>query len=276
MSSAVTFVDDWQLIACDPSRLASLMRILESFADILDLALDLKKTYVWSVSASGRECLHDAGFQAAQNGRNLGAHVQYSRQHANKVLADRMTSLTEWWGRLRRSHARDASKVAASRVAAWPRAMHAIAATKVGENWLQTLRSGAMKGLGMDAAGANSFLHLGAVEQVDTEPGFWSIFHTLRLVRDCGHPEVVKSHVQHIAYWNPLFPGNGITTTLVDRLAKVGWHVDDQSRIVDDFGTFSLLAVCVTELKFRLQWAWHKVIAASVAHRPGLQDWTCG
>lgn len=256
----VTFVDDWQLICCQPDRMGFLRQTLLRFAAAMDLTQDMNKTYAWSVSSRGREALRSDGFRVEPNGRNLGAHVMFSKQHANKVQTARIESTQSLWGRLRRSHASLASKISAIRVAAWPRALHAIAATKVGDQWFKSLRAGAMKGLGLDAAGASGRLRLSCIESPDTDPQFWSIIQSLRLVRDCGHPVEVQDHIQSIVTGDSRLPGNGITTTLVDRLQKLAWHVGTDGLLYDNIGGFSLFSTSIAELKTRASRAWQKVV----------------
>ena len=133
-----------------------------------------------------------------------------------------------------------------------------------------------MKGWNADAAGANSYLHLGGVEHPDTDPAFWAVMQTLRLARDCGHGDEVMRQVMAIVRGDSSCPSNSITSTLVERLQLLGWHVDAQGFLWDHIGKFSLFMTCFAELKLRAMWAWNQVIAAAVAHRPGLRHfaWT--
>ena len=99
----VTYVDDWQLIACQPDAIPQIQLCLQQFAQQMDLLLDMKKTYAWCIIASGRARLRERGIRLEANGRNLGAHVQFTRAHANQVLTSRINSVADLWGRLRRS-----------------------------------------------------------------------------------------------------------------------------------------------------------------------------
>ena len=265
----ITYVDDWQLLCCQPDCLDHVQRVLQEFAQHVDLLLDLKKTYAWCISARGRLVLREKGFRLEANGRNLGAHVQFTRSHANQVLTSRIGTVTDLWGKLRRSHSAYVQKVSAIKVAAWPKALHAVASTTLGLTWFQQLRAGAMRGLGADLAGANAMIHLGMVERPDTDPLFWSVMQTFRLARDCGHHREVRDTLRALAHGDIDIPHNGITSTLLERIHSLGWHVSPCGQVFDQFGMFSLFQVSVAELKMRACFAWLQVIDAAVAHRPG-------
>lgn len=268
----VTYVDDWQLICCQPDELDRLQTCLQQFAHQMDLLLDMRKTYAWCISARGRSVLRDRGMRLEANGRNLGAHVQFTRAHANQVLTSRIGSVSDLWGRLRRSHSAYAHKVSAIKVAAWPRALHAVAATTLGHSWFQQLRAGAMNGLGSDVAGANAHLHLGLVEGRDTDPQFWAILQTIRLARHCDNHSEVRHSLGAVANGLIDLPGNGITSTLLERVQTLGWHVLPDGIIVDHLGPFSLFTASFGEIKLRATFAWTHVVGNSVAHQPGLID----
>ena len=270
----VSYVDGWTLITTDPSAMAGMFQCLDRFTKELDLQLDLKKTCAWSVTARGRKLLRGQGFSLVSSCRSLGAHVQFSRKHTNSTQQERVSSLMPMWNRLRLSACAYEHKVRALRAGAWPRGLHAITATTVAANTFQSLRSGAMKGLCADGSGCNAFLHLGLVETPHTDPQFWSIVQTFRMVRDCGIEEVVHSVLWSMVQGNSGFASNGISATLLTRVQTLGWHVD-RMMLVDDFRPFSLFDVAIDELVWRMQWAWLKVVAAKVQHRPGLKDLQC-
>ena len=144
-----------------PDAMQPTFQCLERFVDAMDMYLDQRKTSTWSISADGRSSIRSQGFGLVASCRNLGAHVQFTRQHTNKTLMDRISRLTPLWPKLRMSAAPYAHKVRALLSAAWPQGLHGIAATTVSHTTYQALRSGAMKGLKMDASGANAQVHLG-------------------------------------------------------------------------------------------------------------------
>ena len=128
-----------------------------------------------------------------------------------------------------------------------------------------------MKGLSADGAGANGFIHLGLVEVPHTDPHFWTLVQTVRMTRDCGIPDVVLPALWALTTGDA-FPANGITATLMTRLHCLGWHFDSSHMLHDDFGSFGLFEVSFEELRWRMEWAWLKVVSSQVSHRPGLRD----
>ena len=116
----------------------------------VDLQIDAKKTYAWSLTGVGRKALRSKGSNVLLSARNLGAHVQMSKTHTNSTLIERAQGMQSLWQRLRVSACRYATKIRALVVAAWPRALHAIASTTLSDAAFHSLRAGAVKGLDAD------------------------------------------------------------------------------------------------------------------------------
>eukprot|EP00435_Cladocopium_sp_Y103_P042710 s112_g11.t2 len=273
LAAPLSFVDDWQIVTCQAAFVAGAKASLDKFLQGVDLQLDSKKTYTWSVSTGtgGRQQLRAAGHSVAVSGKNLGAHVQLTRQHTNATQVTRIASLNTTWPKLRLSACAYPTKVRALRVAAWPKGLHAIAATTISESLFHPMRTGAMKGLHADGAGCNAFVHLGLVEDSITDPHFWAICNTIRFVRDCGLQSDVETTLAKLTHGELQVPSNSITNTLLVRLQKLGWHITPAGRLQDVFGEFSLFQSSMSELSMRAQWSWLRYVAQQVAHRPGFQ-----
>ena len=272
LCTPISYVDDWQLLCPHSTLLTGAKQCLDRFLHAVDLQLDEKKTHAWSLTTEGRQCLRQNGFTVVLGSKNLGAHVQYARKHTNASLLTRVASMPELWSRLRLSACRYGTKIRAILVAAWPRALHAVASTTLSDAAFHALRSGAMRGLESDGAGCNSWLHLGLIEHALLDPQFWAIIQTLRCARECGDRPRVCSALTALAYEPETLPSNSITATLLVRLQTLGWHVDDQGWLFDQFGKFSLYDSCLAELVLRAQWAWQHVVAQQVSHRPGFRN----
>jgi hypothetical protein len=80
----LTYVDDWQVLVLDPERLQPVFECLQSFTEAMDIFIDQRKTHMWSVCASSRALLRSQGFVLVSGGKNLGAHVQFTKLHTNK------------------------------------------------------------------------------------------------------------------------------------------------------------------------------------------------
>eukprot|EP00435_Cladocopium_sp_Y103_P009908 s3081_g2.t1 len=270
LAAPLSFVDDWQLLTCNAALVDGAKTCLDKFLQAVDLQLDARKTYTWSVSSSGRQQLKSQGHFVAVSGKNLGAHVQLSRQHTNATQVTRIASLSPVWNKLRLSASAYPTKVRALRVAAWPKGLHAIAATTISDSLFHSLRTGAMKGLQADGAGCNAFVHLGMVEHTTTDPHFWAICHTFRFVRECGIRKEVEMMLALLAHGELQIPTNSLTNTLLVRIQRLGWHVCPDGLIVDAFGSFSLFRASLAELVGRAQWGWQRYVAQQVLHRPGM------
>lgn len=268
----VSYVDDWTLLTTNPAKMEALFQCLSSFTQAIDSQIDAKKTCMWSVTAHGRKLLQEVGFAVVSDCRSLGAHIQITKKHTNSTQMQRVRSLHGVWPRLRLSAAAYKHKVHAIRAAAWPKGLHAIPATTIAMSTFKSLRAGAMRGLDADGSGVNSHVHLGLIERPETDPQFWAILQTFRMVRECGIPEVVGPVLGAVAAGDVRFASNGITTTLLTRVQTLGWRVDAGGSLEDEFGKFSLFDVSIEELKWRMEFSWLHVVASRVSHRPGLVE----
>ena len=267
----LSYVDDWQVLLLDPQTMASVFASLESLTHAMDLQLDAKKTCTWSTTTAGRTEVRNQGFGTVAYSRALGAHVQFTRQHTNKILMDRVSGLPELWTQLRLSACAYQQKVRALRCAAWPMGLHGVEATTISAAAYQALRSGAMRGLRMDLAGANAHIQLGMIEQPLVDPMCWAIFQTFRLARACGSAARIEPLLVQLVNNEHSLPANTITQTLLVRIQCLGWHVDQKGCLVDMLGPFSLFSISLAELLYRIELHWPHVVAAAISHRPGLR-----
>ena len=268
----LSYVDDWQVLLTNPALLGATFRCLEEFTQALDLKLDQRKSHSWSICASGRQSLRAQELSVVSHCKNLGAHVQISRQHTNSALMARVQSVVPLWPKLRLSACSYIHKLRALRSAAWPRALHGVAATALSFATFATLRAGAMRGLRADASGANPWVHLGLIESVDLDPFGWAILQTLRLTRDCGSPDRVEHVLAAVADGDSDIPANSITQTLCSRLQSLGWHVDGRGHVHDLIGPFSIFGISMAELRLRVAFQWPLVVEAQTQHRWCFQE----
>jgi ribonuclease HI len=272
LCTALSYVDDWQLICNHPSFVHGAQQCLERFVHAMDLVLDGNKSYAWALSTEGRKLLRTQGSRVVLSAKSLGAHVQFSRKHTNSSQMDRILAMGPIWPRLRLSACSYRAKIRALRVAAWPRALHAVNAVTLSDASFHGLRTGAMKGLDAETAGSNAWIHLGLIEHPLTDPLFWAVVQTFRGCRDCGDARMIEPHLIDLANGSADLPANGISATLLTRLQLLGWHVSPDGLLHDLFGKFSLFSTCLAELTFRAQWAWLQVVSQKVSHRPGFAN----
>eukprot|EP00435_Cladocopium_sp_Y103_P071966 s172_g38.t2 len=270
----LSFVDDWQLLLQHHSHAQSALAQLQRFCDLVDLTLDHRKTFAWSMDAEGRKHLRSSGIRVVTHCRALGAHMQLSRQHTNRTLQQRVQGLHDLWDRLRLSPSPYKAKAMCLTTAAWPWGLHGIAATCLGAQVIGRLRSGAMRGLGADSSGANPWIHLGLVESPDHDPGFWSIIQTLRCARECGDADWVMPVLADLAKSASWSDPHSFSCTLITRCHSLGWSFTSEGRLLDSFGTFCLFGSSMPELLYRAEIAWLSVVWQAVSHRPGLATLT--
>ena len=268
---AVSYVDDWQLITCSATHMEGIISQLDRLVSLLDLHLDGKKSYLWSTCAATRKEFLDLPYATRTSARSLGAHIQMSRQHTNWSQMTRIEQMAPLWNKLQYSAAGYHMKVRALRMAAWPRGLHGIAATSVALQTFKDLRSAALRALNSTGAGVNAAVHLGLIENCLTDPHFWTIFTTLQCARMAAPHHEVLANFRQIAQGTFRGPRNGITTTLANRVRKLGWSIATDGRVADRFGVFNFLTIGKAELMFRMHLAWPTVVASWVDHRSGFQ-----
>ena len=177
-----SYVDNLEII-CD--RLPDLLACHDSlvaFCRALDLDLDLSSLYFWSSDAGGRRELRSAGLKVSLGERDLGGQVSYSRQLRNKVLTDRIEQVYPFFSKIRSSSLAKMQKIANIKQVLWPRAVHGCEATQLATSHLAKLRSGAMKALRWNRAGASPWIRISLLHR-DLDPGWfqlWQVFAQFR------------------------------------------------------------------------------------------------
>lgn len=84
-----SFVDNLEVTSPNATQAKVALDALLDFMKVLDVQVDLSKTYVWSSTRSGRrEMRHDEDqpFQIMFQARDLGGHMGYTLQHTNRTL----------------------------------------------------------------------------------------------------------------------------------------------------------------------------------------------
>lgn len=271
LSRPMSYVDDWQVVTTEPNHIVGILSSVEAFTQAVDLLLDGRKTYAWTLDHSSRKDLKSQGIQIRQSAKVLGAQMQYTRKHFAHVIHDRLAELQPLWSKLRDSLSPYKAKVCAIRMAAWPRGLHGIASTHLGTTCFGPLRSAAMKGLNADGSGCNPMVQLGLIEAPLTDPQFWSIINTLRNLRETSTAESLHPLLEAALYDPRLLPSGGPTQALLSRLQVLGWRVDAQCNLGDAWGPFHLFTTSFPELVARASHAWINVVAETVNSRPCFQ-----
>ena len=267
-SIPLSYVDDWQILTQQVENTIDIMQSLEDFTSCVDLLLDKKKTYAWSTDPHGRKHLKCHQVHAKHQARSLGAQMQYTKAHGAKVIHERIHDLQHLWPRLKSSVSPYFMKVRVLSRAAWPKGLHGISSTHVGQAVFRSLRAGAMRGIEADGSGCSSWIHLGLIENPEADPQYWALKETLRCVRLCQNEQQIGMLVDLAIQQSPGLPSGGPTQALVHRLQYVGWTCKNGAIIQDSWGEFSLFTISFQELMIRASVSWQFVIAAKMVDRP--------
>ena len=264
--STLSYVDDWQCYTWNPDFAVRQLELVESFADMLDLTVDRKKTFGWSTHAGVRSQLRDSGISVCHHARELGGHFGVSKQYTNRTIQQRIEALEDFWPKLAQSRARHHAKVFMLRAVAWPRGLHAIPSAPLGASVWTRLRRRAVKALGWHKPGVNSHVLLGLVE-CGVDPQYVALLWTCRSVRGNFPSDFGSTLLAPVARGLLDLPPSSLTSIALDRLQHVGLSVDWSGLVSDRFGSFCLHTSNPAEIEVRLQWAWTQVVASKVAHR---------
>ena len=164
-----------KILCSDPQRIRQAFEATVSFTNALGpFASTARKPLHGQFSLKDRSLLRQQGFQVQNCCRDLGAQMVFSRQIRNSVAQERFDSLVPFWTKLRKTKGGYLDKLRIVRTAAWPRALHGIAAAYIGKKKFHRLRTGLMQALGLDRPGANAYLQCFVEDALD--PQLLSIF----------------------------------------------------------------------------------------------------
>ena len=267
----MSFVDNWEVIASSPEQIQAAFERTLAFTRALDLVIDQKKTFCWSTHSTMRAQLRQHDFVVKLDAGDLGAHLTYSRQVRNISLIARFEGLSDFWLKLRSAEASYHNKMIVIRQAAWPRAMHGIAASTVGRKHFHRLRAQVLRSLGLEKPGANAWLQL-HLEKQSTDPQLFALEQTVRDFRDLTGGDAGLDAFSRCIRGDQDFSPNSVTSILIDRVHWLGWQVLPEAWVCDAWGPFSLLLSSWAELKLRLQWSWHSVVAQNVKTKVGFEN----
>ena len=265
-SRTLTFVDNYESTSATFDGLVQAHSALMEFSRSWDMPVDTGKTVAWCTAAEGRSRLRAAGFQVVLDFRDLGAHLQTSRRFSNRTQVDRILSLDDRWPMLAASHAPVAQKIRALSTAAWPSALHAISVTPVGECHFSRLRSKAMRGITLNAPGANPLLQLSLVEYPVADPFFFTLRSSFMDLKCLAGPEVVSPLLTAAVQAAVREPGPAALLVARANAVGIAWCQLTGS-FEDAFGHFDLWHISCAEIQLRLCFAWQQQIQERLRHR---------
>ena len=98
-----SYVDNLEATGPTGESAKSSLSAMQKVCHQLDLALDDKKTFLWSTCPQTRKELREEGYQVAMQLRDIGGHMQYCLRRTNSTLTQRLKALHPLWGQQRRA-----------------------------------------------------------------------------------------------------------------------------------------------------------------------------
>ena len=271
---ALSFVDNLELVSCSLADLRSGFSTMESFCTSLDLQIDRRQLYAWATSPEGRNSLRTDGFQVSFGDRDLGGQVQYTGQHRNAVLTDRIASVHPYFQRLRWAKLPPGVKMSNIARVLWPRALHGSAAVELADSHLQKLRSGAMKAMGWNRAGSSPLIRVGLLHTSDLDPGwyhFWLVVQTFR--QQCNSNRLLKDWWQQFSQGISVRKTHGPFAKIRNLFHSLGLHLDENGKIwFSEHGCVSIFSDPEPVLRRVLLEEFQQGVARQVGERQGFQD----
>ena len=262
----VSYVDNWAVLLHNVDHMRQATDAVDRFADMLQVQLDAKKSFAWCSHADGRKSLREQGFRVLLGTRELGAHVVYTRQLANKTALDRFKCLDDFWAKLSGTWCTFRQKLTLVSRVAWPRAMHAISAVVVGRKHFESLRTHMMQSLHLQKPGANPVLQCG-LEGLLVDPLVFAALETIRDARALGVDFCVVQDLDAGPFGADEPQFNSLSEILCQRLHQVGFTPELHGCVSDTIGSFRLLDCPFGELLVRLQLVWTTIMTVHVRHR---------
>eukprot|EP00438_Fugacium_kawagutii_P010543 Skav214540 [mRNA] locus=scaffold410:589070:596873:+ [translate_table: standard] len=264
-----SYVDNWEIVGTNPSDVLDGMQKMEEFCDLVDLPIDKHKTYLWSLDAQGRQTMKP-WYQIQRAARDLGGHMQYSKQVTNFTVQQKLSQMPSLWNRLARSTAHYRTKLRAVRTKAWPSCLHAIASTHLGEDHYIKLRTGCTEALGLQAPGFSAITQLSLIEDPRTDPQCCALLTTVLQFRQYhNNPQrmdFVMQHLHSTAVQKNYGPGP--CSVLPARLHQVEWSWQGYGVFNDHFDEPCQILTCpVQEITRRLMEAWQLKVQRQVSSR---------
>ena len=231
-----SYVDNWELAGQSVQEVQEAVGAIQQFATLLDLQIDDRKTMVWAITGNDRKELREWGPKVIKNVRDLGGHLQFTKQQTNGTVAKKCDQLKSLWKRLACSRAPISHKCRVVRVKAWPRALHASPGVHICTATFDDLRAIAFRPLGIGKAGVNSKLYWSLVVHPAHDPECYAILASVRFYQKFVDSCWASPYLAHAAERHERARCPGPLGVLISRLEAVGWRYIHQDMFADQHG----------------------------------------
>lgn len=271
-----SYVDNWEIVGSTAPAVQHALVRLEAFASLMDLSLDQSKSVLWALQADDRRDLRQQGFAVTRNIRDLGGHLQLSRQQTNATLTQKCQALRVLWSKIAASKAPIEQKCKVIRVKAWPRGLHACPGVHICSATFNDLRSRANKALGLKKAGVNTKMFLALLLHPAHDPEGYAIQVCLKAFRKIVAADLCGAYFQEISQVPERHRCPGPLGVLVSRLEVVGWTHSHNTTFVDQHGLeVDILNHPLQEVMFRAFHAFQQHMGQKMATRVGFAGIQC-
>eukprot|EP00438_Fugacium_kawagutii_P004481 Skav232404 [mRNA] locus=scaffold1077:741915:746805:+ [translate_table: standard] len=272
----LSYVDNLELVCDRLDDLLAASRAQHAFCSLLDLELNLPRLYAWSSTPGGRRDLKLRGFQVSLGERDLGGQVIYCKQLRNRVLTDRIANVQPYFQKLRVANIPQAVKILNIIQVLWPRAFHGVEAVTLGQSHLTKLRSGVMRALKWDRAGASPVVRLSLLH-TNLDPSWQQLWRvTLEFRRHCARNRTLRD------WWQDYHEGltakvtHGPFGKFQALFNEFGLHVDAQGNIwITAQACVNIFAATESLLRRVLLHLFHKAAAREAATRAHQELFSC-
>lgn len=234
-ATPLSFVDNWEVLLQNPARASDAFNQALSFAQALDLSIDVDKTYAWSTCSDARCLLRSGGFRVLSDDRDLGAHVVYTKQIRNLTIKKRISGLADFWSKLKIAKGSHLQRVRVVKTAAWPRALHGISGSFLGKKHWESLRSEYLKSMNLAKPGVSPVLQF-VIDGWTLDPQACALIDTLRDFRDFGCNAVSLHRLWQAVQGQIDLPVGSVTSILLSRVAMLGWTWIGEGVVRDNLG----------------------------------------
>eukprot|EP00435_Cladocopium_sp_Y103_P045090 s956_g12.t2 len=272
----MSYVDNFQLVCDRVYDLGVSASHLERFSQLLDLQVDSSCLYAWSTSSDSRRELKSQGYKVSLSNRDLGGQVTYCKQLRNQVMTDRMTAVHPLFDKLRKANLPLGVKKINIQQCLLPRALHACESVKIGLQHLDKLRSGVMRALHWNHAGASPVVRISLFEP-SLDPEWYQLQHVVKMFRrQCRTNSTVLDWWKIFSVASAGEDTHGPFGKLQALIHEYGLQLDADCRLwFSEHGFVHVLLCSETVLDRVLQRHYHRKHATQISGRAGfsgLQD----
>lgn len=268
----LSYVDNWEMNANTVEEVTEGMQHLEQFCTLWDLQLDQNKTVYWSINSAARQTMRQADLAVVTSCRDLGGHMQFTKQKTNRTLAEKSEAIKKLWPRLHSCRSPLRHKFKVLRCKAWPRVLHSCPGVHVNDHILTNLRSGAMQGLGLSKSGANPMIQLSWLLFPTHDPECYAIFSSVRHARRFANSEAIEPYLKATSMVPERQHMPGPIGVLISRLATLGWQYGTNGIFYDLHGIpIDVFRGPFQAIASKMAFDWQQFVGRQMQQRHGFE-----